>query len=98
MRAGEDTSKLYTTTAIVPKLVNAGDGKLKTSDQTETVTVALIGVHMVGIIKDHPEFVWGTFELPGSAPDLPAGTGIPDFLAEPSERAGLPALQGRNGG
>ena len=73
VRAGEDTSKLYTTTAIVPKLVNAGDGKLKTSDQTETVTVALIGVHMVGVIKDHPEFVWGTFELPGSAPDLPAG-------------------------
>lgn len=73
VRPGEDTSKLYTTTAIVPKLVNAGDGKLKTSDQTETDTVALIGVHMVGIVKDHPEFVWGTFELPGTAPDLPAG-------------------------
>jgi hypothetical protein len=52
VRPGEDTSKLYTTTAIVPKLVNAGDGKLKTSDQTETVTVALIGVHVVGVIKD----------------------------------------------
>jgi hypothetical protein len=35
--------------------------------------VALIGVHMVGIIKDHPEFVWATFELPDSAPALPAG-------------------------
>ena len=73
VRPGEDTSKLYTTTAIVPKLVDAGNGKLKTSDQTETVTVALIGVHVVGVIKDHPEFVWATFELPASAPDLPAG-------------------------
>jgi hypothetical protein len=73
VRPGEDTSKLYTTTAIVPKLVNAGNGKLKTSDQTETVTVALIGVHVVGVIKDHPEFVWATFELPATAPDLPAG-------------------------
>jgi len=73
VRAGEDTSKLYTTTAIVPKLVDAGNGKLKTSDKTETVTVALIGVHVVGVIKDHPEFVWSTFDLPGTAPDLPAG-------------------------
>lgn len=73
VRPGEDTSKLYTTTAIVPKLVNAGDGKLRTSDLTETVTVALIGVHVVGIIKDHPEFAWATFALPGTAPDLPAG-------------------------
>ena len=71
--AGEDTSKLYTTTAIVPKLVNAGNGKLKPGTETETVTVALIGMHVVGVIKDHPEFVWATFQLPASAPDLPAG-------------------------
>jgi hypothetical protein len=32
-----------------------------------------VGVHVVGVIKDHPEFSWGTFEQVGNAPDLPPG-------------------------
>ncbi len=73
VRPGEDTSTAFTTQAIVPKLKSDGHGKLEVTKETETVTVALVGVHVVGVIKDHPEFVWATFELPGNAPDLPAG-------------------------
>lgn len=73
VKPGEDTSKLFTTPAIVPKLKSDGHGKLVVTKETETVTVALVGVHVVGVIKDHPEFVWATFELPSNAPDLPTG-------------------------
>jgi hypothetical protein len=30
-------------------------------------------MHVVGVIKDHPEFAWGTFEHDGETPDLPPG-------------------------
>jgi len=72
---GETVTDAYTTTALVPRLYN-DNGKLKTSsdpNDVETVTVALIGVHVVGVIKNHPEFIWATFELPSNAPLLPAG-------------------------
>ncbi|MBL6446247.1 hypothetical protein JMN32_08005 [Fulvivirga sp. 29W222] len=28
----------------------------------DTATVALLGVHVVGVVKNHPEFIWATFE------------------------------------
>ncbi len=73
VQPGEDTGKVFTTKAIVPKLKSDGHGKLVVTKEMENVTVALVGVHVVGVIKDHPEFAWGTFELPSNAPDLPAG-------------------------
>ena len=38
---------------------------------TETVKMALLGMHVVGTIKDHPEFVWATFEHYQNAPSEP---------------------------
>lgn len=35
----------------------------------ETKTLALTGIHIVGTVKDHPEFVWSTFEHVSNAPD-----------------------------
>lgn len=37
------------------------------------VKVALVGLHVIGIVRDHPEFIWATFEHRKNAPDLPAG-------------------------
>ncbi|MGB6175152.1 MAG: hypothetical protein WBF43_02160 [Methylocella sp.] len=71
---GENTSNVFTTAATVDLLASDGKGGLVTNGQTQpNVTVALVGVHVVGVIKDHPEFTWGTFEQIGNAPDLPPG-------------------------
>lgn len=35
---------------------------------SNTVQVALLGLHVVGIVENHPEFVWATFEHDGLAP------------------------------
>jgi len=70
----EDTSGVFTTTATIDLLKSDGKGGVETNGQTQpNVTVALVGVHVVGVIKDHPEFAWGTFEQIGNAPDLPPG-------------------------
>jgi hypothetical protein len=73
VEAGEDASKFYTTTALVPKLA-LKDGKI-ILDNAHPVdkNVALVGLHVVGRVKGHPEFVWATFEHMDNAPDLPTG-------------------------
>lgn len=70
---GENPTDAFTTTATIDLLESDGQGGLKTSGQTQSgVRVALIGVHVVGVIKDHPEFAWATFEQVKNSPDLPA--------------------------
>ena len=61
---------------IVPAeiyLLAEQDGKIVVSDQTQSVTVALVGLHIAGTVDDHPEMIWATFEHLDNAPDLPAG-------------------------
>ncbi|MBI2716636.1 MAG: hypothetical protein HYX37_19645 [Rhizobiales bacterium] len=71
--AGETVTDAYTTTATIALLESDGKGKLKASGKTQSgVKVALVGIHVVGVIKDHPEFAWSTFEQLKNAPDLPA--------------------------
>jgi hypothetical protein len=68
----ETVSDAYTTTATIALLESDGKGQLKPNGKTQpNVKVALVGVHVVGVIKDHPEFAWGTFEQLKNAPDLP---------------------------
>jgi len=33
-------------------------------------TVALVGMHVVGLVQGHPEFIWSTFEHVDNAPDI----------------------------
>ena len=76
VQPGEDTGNFYTTTATISLLENdpQNPGKLKVSGKTQSgVKVALVGVHVVGVIKDHPEFVWATFEQLNNVPFLPPG-------------------------
>jgi hypothetical protein len=69
---GENPTDAYTTTATISLLESDGQGGLKTNGQTQSgVRVALVGVHVVGVLKDHSEFAWGTFEQINNAPDLP---------------------------
>lgn len=71
---GENASGFFAVPAEVVLLVER-DGKvvLDPAGATQKVTAALVGVHVVGIVKDHPEFIWATFEHQDNAPDLPAG-------------------------
>jgi hypothetical protein len=74
VQPGEQVTDAFTTTATIDLLQSDGKGGLRVSGQTQpNVTVALVGVHVVGVIKDHPEFAWATFEQIGNAPDLPDG-------------------------
>lgn len=39
------------------------------SSDGEIMDVALIGIHIVGVVENHPEFIWATFEHTNLAPD-----------------------------
>ncbi|MEY4937640.1 MAG: hypothetical protein RIS64_3999, partial [Bacteroidota bacterium] len=38
-------------------------------NQAKTVKLALVGMHVVGSVRNHPEMVWATFEHRGNAPN-----------------------------
>lgn len=64
-------SDAYVRPARIQMLVNR-DGAIHIDPtQTRKVTVALVGMHVVGVVKDHPEFIWATFQHNNNAPLLP---------------------------
>jgi hypothetical protein len=77
---GEDTRDFFMTEANVHPLTCKGGAEvckgadLAVSAGTVRVKVALVGIHVVGVLEDHPECVWSTFEHDRNAPDLPDGT------------------------
>jgi hypothetical protein len=72
---GTPPSGFYTEKTTVPLLVNKPGGGIMVdpSGKTRPVTVALVGLHVVGVTANHPEFLWATFEQIQNAPDLPPG-------------------------
>ena len=64
----------YVTQANVPVLVNTNGVVAPDGDKTVQVEVALLGLHVVELTNEHPEFLWGTFEHNLNAPMLPDGT------------------------
>jgi hypothetical protein len=76
----------YTTQAQVPVLqTNVVPGLVTIQPapgQFVTVTVALIGLHVVGQTDNHPEFLWGTFEHKMNSPATPDNT----FTASPTRK------------
>ena len=55
--------------AVVPSYEVNADNTVWTPDGTQQVTLALVGMHIVGTVQNHPEFVWATFEHLDNAPD-----------------------------
>lgn len=76
---GKAPAGAYTTLAQVPNLTFV-NGILKPSGASTTVTVALVGLHVVGYTINHQEFIWGTFEHNLNTPATPDFT----FQASPS--------------
>lgn len=85
VQAGEDTSAVYTTDADVPVLEQDDKGNVTAvPGKTRPVKVAFVGIHIVGIVAHHPEFIWATFEHSGNAPekaDVPSATGSTFYAA-----------------
>ncbi len=51
-------NQYYTTTAAISK-----------NGTVTNTQVALIGMHVVGVVENHPEFIWATFEHDDLSPD-----------------------------
>jgi hypothetical protein len=68
--AVDDPSQYVTMLAAVPTYSGVpatGDLWLSTGN-TKTVQLALVGIHVVGSTKGHPEMIWATFEHINNAP------------------------------
>ncbi|UMA63319.1 hypothetical protein LVO79_09545 [Roseivivax marinus] len=75
---GGDASDFYTTEGDIRLLAEDGTGRVVVDpDATATETLALVGLHVVGVVKGHPEAIWATFEHVRNAPDIP-----PDAAAD----------------
>ncbi len=67
----------YVTQAEVPVLTvyrTKNSMTVAPSGQTTTVSVALVGLHVVGYTVNHPEFLWATFEHQDNTPKFPDNT------------------------
>ncbi len=63
--------RFFTTTAMLSPVV-VKDGKVEEDPDPgaqQLATIALVGMHVTGIVRDHPEFIWATFEHVDNAPD-----------------------------
>jgi len=68
---GEDTSDYFTMKSAVYKLMNKAGRIVIDYSHTENVTVALVGFHIAGVVNEHPEMIWATFEQNSNAPNVP---------------------------
>lgn len=81
-------SLYYTTIASLS--TNAGKSFTNTK-------VALIGMHVVGIVENHPEFIWATFEHDDLSPDYDwkansASSGTDQLLFKKGSTSGIGAI------
>lgn len=66
-----DVVNYVTISALVPNYVKTSSTKWTISTTTPAIlkTLALVGIHVVGAVQNHPEMVWATFEHRSNAPD-----------------------------
>jgi len=74
---GEDTTRFFTVKTALPLLAFKNGQLVAEPSEAREATVALLGLHVVGVVEGHPEFIWATFEHNDNAPDLP-----PDFVPD----------------
>ena len=83
-------SNYFITKACVPKLI-IDKGQVVASTQVVPVTVALLALHVVFTLDDHPEFIWSTFEHVGSSGER---DNAPAAKSNPSQTAGDTPVSG----
>lgn len=55
--------------ATVPKYDTTNPSKWVPSGSTKNITLALVGVHFVATVLNHPEMIWASFEHFGNTPN-----------------------------
>ena len=65
---GLDTSKYITVTGEIP-IYDMSNPNQWTRNGTKKTTLAMVGMHVVGSTKGHPEMIWATFEHFDNAPN-----------------------------
>lgn len=101
LKAGEAApAGAFVTTAEVPVLRNLCTKVSCTVVATEQYVeaeVALVGLHVVGYVEHHPEFLWATFEHQENSPSFPDGTFAFSDTSDPKAytfyAAGTPFMQ-----
>jgi hypothetical protein len=58
-----------TVNAIIPTYTKTSDTHWDITGE-ETVTLAMVGMHIVGSVSGHPEMIWATFEHQNNAPNV----------------------------
>jgi|GEM_PF-336627 len=60
----------YTREMTIAELAEEDGNVVVDPSATEAVQVALVGFHIAGVVNQHPEFIWATFEHQDNAPTL----------------------------
>jgi hypothetical protein len=74
----------FTTQAEVPVLTVQNGNAVPVAGKFVTVTVALVGLHVVGTTINHPEFLWATFEHKLNSPEQPDNWFAPTAQSNPN--------------
>lgn len=85
-----DASQFITIEATIPTFTPNADNTIWTPGGSKTTTLALVGMHIVGTVQNHPEFVWVTYEHILNAPDGPYyyTNGAGDVVEQPYSSEG----------
>ncbi|HEU4558103.1 MAG TPA: hypothetical protein VFS20_09645 [Longimicrobium sp.] len=62
------SSRFFTTQALIPTVTIVNDTFITDTTKMRPATLALVGMHVVGTVPGHPEFIWATFEQVDNAP------------------------------
>jgi hypothetical protein len=62
------SSRFFTTQAQIPTVTVVNGSFVTDTSKMRTATLALVGMHVVGTVPDHAEFIWATFEQVDNAP------------------------------
>ncbi len=67
----KDTDSYIKITATVPKYDTVDPRRwVPVANVTQTVRLALVGMHIIGGVRKHPEMIWATYEHESSAPNV----------------------------
>ncbi len=69
---GDDTSKVFTMKGSVYGLKKKGNKITIDINTIRNVELALVGLHIGGVVEGHPEMIWATFEPVNNSPVVPS--------------------------
>ncbi|WP_146662403.1 hypothetical protein [Enhygromyxa salina] len=64
--------RFYVVETEIPVVEVDADGDVTETEKRVPAKMALIAIHVAGVVEHHPEFIWATFEHVDNAPDCAA--------------------------